>query len=167
MLKFASCQVLVIPSAPEEDASGLRGQPGITGELKEHIVGIVKNNDDLRAEIRAASDSNSLAAAPEVVQCLYWKWSWFLRTFDAARLELNDVAGDWYKSFMHAACANQEHIYRRQMEMPPAFDEDVARRAATAYSIFTDIVLSGEEDPVAAWLDYHKDADIPMPTFDR
>ena len=42
MLKFASYQVLVIPPAPEEDPSGLRGQPGITGELKEQLVQIVQ-----------------------------------------------------------------------------------------------------------------------------
>ena len=42
MLTFSSYQVLVIPPAPEADASGLRGQPGVTGELSERLVKIVK-----------------------------------------------------------------------------------------------------------------------------
>jgi hypothetical protein len=91
-----------------------------------------------------------------------------LRTFDAARIELNDVekGHDWYGLFMHAACANQEHVYRRELDMPPAFAEDVAKTASLAYAIFSDIVLSGDENPVTEWRDYHKDCDIPTPTFD-
>jgi hypothetical protein len=50
MLKFASYQVLVIPPAPEEDPSGLRGQPGITGELKARLDQLVQRNDELRAQ---------------------------------------------------------------------------------------------------------------------
>ena len=169
MLKFASYQVLVIPPAPEEDPSGLRGQPGITGELKEQLVQIVQKNDDLRTEMYEATDSRSYDALWEVVQRSYWKSYWYLATFDAARIEMNDVEKnrDWYKSFMHAACANQEHVYRWELELPPAFDEDVAKRASTAYSIFTDIVLSGEENPESEWRDYHKDSNIPTPSFDH
>jgi hypothetical protein len=104
-----------------------------------------------------------------MVQQSYWKAYWYLGAFDAARIELHDVDKDhdWYKSFMHAACANQEHVYRRELEMPPAFDEAIANRASTAYSIFTDIVLSGGENPESEWRDYHKDSNIPTPSFDH
>lgn len=168
MLKFASYQVLVIPPAPAEDPSGLRGQPGITGELKEQLIQIVQKNDDLRTEMFEATDSRSFDAVWEVVQRSYWKSYWHLGAFDAARIELNDIEKgcDWYKSFMHAACANREHLYRWELELPPAFDEDVAQRASTAYSIFTDIVLSGEENPASKWRDYHEGSGIPTPSFD-
>ena len=59
MIKFASFQVLVIPPAPEEDVSGLRGQPGITGELKQHLLQIVQKNHDLQAHVYEASGSRS------------------------------------------------------------------------------------------------------------
>ena len=169
MLKFASYQVLMIPPLPEEDPSGLRGQPGITGELKEKLVQVVQKNDGLRTEMYEETDSRSHEALWEVLQRLYWTSYWFLGTFDAARIEMNDVekGQDWYRSFMHAACANQEHVYRWEMEMPPAFTEDVAKIASTAYSIFTDIVLSGEENPATEWRHYHKDCNIPTPTFDH
>ena len=168
MLKFASYQVLVIPPAPEEDPSGLRGQPGITGQLKERLLQIVQKNDVLRAEMYGATDSRSYEAMWEVVQRLYWKSYWLLGTFNAARIEMKDVekGNDWYRSFMHAACANQEHLYRWELEMPPAFAEDIARAASTAYSVFTDIVLSGEQNPVTEWRACHKDFDIPTPRFD-
>ena len=168
MLKFASYQVLVIPPVPEEDSSGLRGQPGITGQLKERLLQIVQKNDVLRAEIYEATDSRSYEALWEVIQRSYWKSYWFLGTFNAARVEMNDVEkdNDWYRTFMHAACANQEHLYRWELELPPAFSEDVARTASTAYSVFTDIVLSGEQNPVTEWRACHKDFNIPTPTFD-
>jgi hypothetical protein len=168
MLKFASYQVLVIPPMPEEDTSGLRGQPGITGQLKERMLQIVQKNDVLRAEMYGATDSRSYEALWEVVQRSYWKSYWFLETFNAARVEMNDVekGNDWYRSFMHAACANQEHQYRWELEMPPALAEDVARVASTAYSVFTDIVLSGEQNPATEWRACHKDFNIPTPTFD-
>lgn len=168
MLKFASYQVLVIPPAPEKDPSGLRGQPGITGELKSQLVQIAQKNDSLRSEMFEATDSRSFDALWAVVQRSYWQTYWFLSTFDAARVELNDVdkGHDWFNSFKHAACANQEHVYRWELGMPPAFAEDVAKTASFAYALFTDIVLSGGENPAAEWRDYHKDCDIPTPTFD-
>ncbi len=168
MLKFASYQVLVIPPAPEEDPSGLRGQPGITGQLKERLLQIVQKNDVLRTEMYGETDLRSYEALWEVLQRSYWKTYWFLATFNAARVEMNDVEkdNDWYRSFMHAACANQEHQYRWELEMPPAFAEDIARAASTAYSVFTDIVLSGEQNPVTEWRASHKDFNIPTPTFD-
>ncbi len=69
--------------------------------------------------------------------------------------------------FKHAACANYEHIYRREAGLPPAFDEDTAALAPTAYSIFTDIVLSGAKDPDLEWREYYKDSNIPIPKFDH
>jgi hypothetical protein len=168
MLRFASYQVLVIPPAPEEDPAGLRGQPGITGELKERLAQIVQKNDSLRSEMYAASESRSYEALWEVLQRSYWKSYWFLATYNAARIELHDVekGSDWYRSFMHAACANQEYKYRWELEMPPAFAADEARVFSTAYSVFTDIVLSGEQNPVTEWRACHKDFNIPTPTFD-
>ena len=168
MLRFASYQVLVIPLAPENDPSGLRGQPGITGELKARLVEVVQKNDSLRTEMYEATESRSFDALWKVLQRSYWQSNWFLRTFDAARIELNDVekGHDWYDLFTHAACANQEHVYRWELDMPPAFAEDIAKTASFAYAIFSDIVLSGDENPVMEWRDYHKDCDIPTPTFD-
>ena len=67
--------------------------------------------------------------------------------------------------FKHAVCANCEHIYRREVELPPAFDEDLASIAPSAYSIFTDIVLSGAKDPELEWRDYYKNSNVPIPNF--
>lgn len=169
MIKFASFQVLVIPPPPEADPSDLRSQPGITGELTQHLVEIAKNNYELRSEFYATVDAPTFDSIWDSVQQSYWKTYWFLETFNAARVELGDYKDeqDWFLPFKHAACANYEHIYRREINLPPAFDQDLASTAPTAYSIFTDIVLSGAEDPDLEWRDYYKDSNIPIPNFNR
>jgi hypothetical protein len=53
-------------------------------------------------------------------------------------------------------------MYRRELGMPSCFDDDIADIAPTAYSIFTDIVLSGVKNPGLEWRDYYKDSDIPF-----
>lgn len=167
MIKFASYQVLVIPPPPEDDPSGLRSQPGITGRLKEHLVQIAEHDDDLRSELFAAAETLSFDVTWECVQRSFWQAHWFLETFNAARVELGDYNDrqDWYMPFKHAACANREDIYRREVNLPPAFADDIASLAPTAYSIFTDIVLSGAKQPDMEWRDYYKDSNIPLPNF--
>ena len=168
MIRFASLQVLVIPPPPEADPSDLRSQPGITGELTEYLVQIAENSDELRSALYGTTDAPTFDSIWEKVQQSYWQSYWFLETFNAARVELGDFLEehDWFMPFKHAACANYEHIYRREIELPSAFDEDMASIAPNAYSIFTDIVLSGTEDPDLEWRNYYKDSKIPIPNFD-
>lgn len=169
MIEFASYQVLVIPPPPENDPSGLRSQPGISGGLKEHLGRIAEANSHLRSEIYGKTKLPTLDIIWDLVQQSYWQTYWFLETFNSARIELGDYSKDrdWYMPFKHAVCANYEHIYRREAGLPPAFDEDTAALAPTAYSIFTDIVLSGAKDPGLEWRDYYKDSNIPIPNFDH
>ena len=169
MIEFASYQVLVIPPPPENDPSGLRSQPGISGGLKEHLGRIAEANSHLRSEIYGKTKLPTLDIIWDLVQQSYWQTYWFLETFNSARIELGDYSKDrdWYMPFKHAVCANYEHIYRREAGLPPAFDEDTAALAPTAYSIFTDIVLSGAKDPGLEWRDYYKDGNIPIPNFDH
>ena len=147
------------------DPSGLRSQPGITGGLKELLGQIAETNSDLRSEIYGKTNLPTLDVLKELVQQTYW----FLETFNSARIELGDYNKDrdWCMPFKHAACANYEHMYRREADLPPAFDEYTASLAPTAYSIFTDIVLSGAKDPDLEWRDYYKNSIVPIPDFDH
>ena len=167
MLEMASYQVLMIQASPHEDDSGLREQPGITGELSEYLIDLFRKNDELRAAKFGKAEMISKADHRKLVQRLYWESYWLLQTLNAARIELGDsiVDGDWSEAFLHAACVNAEHAYRRDLELPPAFEASIANRASTAYSMFTDIVMSGTKDPAAEWRDYYKGSGIPMPDF--
>ena len=156
MLTFAPLQVVMIPPPPSDDASGLRALPGITGELQSRLDELVRNGVFFRPETEIDLRSNEREIDWPSVQRFYWEAYWFLETFNAARIELGDTieAADWYKPFMHAACVSQEHIYRRELDLPPAFDEDVAQRVVTAFSMYTDVVVSGAEDPDQEWQAY-------------
>jgi len=168
MLRFAQYQVLVIPPTPEEDASGLRQQPGISGGLKAHLVELAESAENLRTDLFGLEQSPDFKSVWTAVESLYWKSSWRLETINSVRIEIGDHVkdGDWYRPFMHAACASAEHVYRHNLGLPPALDEDIAKPVSTAYSIYTDIVVSGAVDPDGEWRDYYKDSNIPRPHFD-
>lgn len=165
MLDLAELQVLMIRPSNDEEASGLWQQPGITGELNQHLVQLFRKNDDLRAAKFGLPGIDSQADHWILVQRLYWERFWLLGTLNAARIELGDHidGSDWHESFLHAASVNAEHAYRRNLELPPAFEESIAQKASNAYSMFTDIVISGEKDPAEEWRNYYRDSGIPMP----
>lgn len=169
MLRLSLVQVLLIPAAPEPDASGLRGLPGITGALTGKLNAVVKVNGELHAALYENADLKQVAQVDVLLRRAHAESSWCLQTFNAVRKDLGDIPDgrDWYRPFLFAACANQENSYRRDLDMPSAFDSGLAAIAPVAYSLFTDIVLSGAEDPLLEWLDYHRDTGIPMPTFDN
>lgn len=169
MMKYASYQVLVIPPLPEPDPTGLRLQPGITGELKKHILLIAQNNSDLRSELFGLLAEPDHKEIWKAIVTSFWKSFWILETINAARREIGDydAENDWYPAFRHAACASCEGNYRRESELPSAFHEAIAATAPTAYGIFTDIVLSGAKHPDLEWRDYHSGSNIPGPKFSR
>jgi len=169
MLRLALFQVLVIPPEPEEDRFGLRAQPGITGKLRAHLVRLCDIDDELRSAMYDETESGQYDKLWDAVQQKYWETYWLLETLNAARVEMGDFVDDddWDKAFLHAACVNAEHGFRWKLEMPSAFPEDVASEATTAYSVFTDIVVSGARDPAAEWRDYYRASQIPMPNFGR
>ena len=165
VLQLASYQVLVIPPSPAEDPSGLRGQPGITGALQERIVELCDKDDELRSALYDETESRDFDDLFAIIERFYWETRWLTGTLNGTRKALGDVSdnGDWYMAFLHAACVTLEHKYRWELEMPPAFDEAIARDAANAYAVFTDIVVSGGADPIREWRDYCSGSTVPMP----
>lgn len=165
MLEMAAFQVLMIPASPQEDVFELRGQPGITGELNSHLVELFKKNDRLRTAIFGEDDIVDYADYWQLLQRLYWESVWLLETLNVARIELGDSIDEesWHEIFLHAACVNAEHGYRWDLELPAAFDARISKEASNAYSMFTDIVISGAADPAAEWREYYRDSGIPMP----
>lgn len=167
MHRIAPLQALMIPPAPEEDPSGLRSQPGLSGELRPHLVKLCSVNDELRSVTFGHADTDDAAQLFAVIERAYWETRWLLDTLNAARQALGDVAPtDWFGPFLHATAVEAEHAMRWALELPPAFDENIAREAATAYAVFSDIVLAGDADPVAEWRTYCAGSQVPMPQFD-
>jgi hypothetical protein len=168
MLRYSLIQVLLIPPVPEADASGLRGLPGITGALMQKRDAIIRNSSELHEALYENGADQGGLPIEVLLRRAHAGSSWCVQTFDAVRKELGDstTGRDWYRPFLFAVCANQESRYRRDIDMPSAFEPGLAAIAPVAYSLFTDIVLSGAKDPLVEWLAYHRDTGIPMPRFD-
>lgn len=163
MLRFAPLQVVMIPPPPDEDTTGLRDLPGITGELQPRLRDLMASDAEFRSDVVRAAGGDEPENAWAALQRSYWETYWFLEAFNATRIELGDTNADsdWYRPFMHAACVNQEHIYRRELDLPPAFDENVAQVVVTAFSIYTDVVVSGTDDPDSEWKAYYDGLGVP------
>jgi hypothetical protein len=169
MLRYSLFQVLLIPPVPEADTTGLRGLPGITGGLMQERDAVIRNSSELHEALYENGGDQGGLPVELLLRRAHAGSSWCVQTFDAVRKELGDTTEgrDWYRPYLFAVCANQESRYRRDIDMPPAFEPGLAASAPVAYSLFTDIVLSGAKDPLAEWLEYHRDAGIPMPRFDE
>lgn len=167
MLELAAFQVLVIPPSPQDDPFELRRQPGITGELQAHLAALFDRNDGLRSTLFAAQETSHEMPLTDFVLRQYWELYWRSETLNAARVALGDVGpeNDWKQAFLHAASVSCEHLYRWELQLPAAFDESIAKEASTAYSMFTDIVVSGAKDPAAEWREYYANSDVPQPDF--
>ena len=165
MLKYALYQVIEIDAPPAEDASGLRGLPGITGEMRAYRGELAKKNMSLRSDLHSSVNYDRDARLRDLVRVEYWKNCWMLETLIETLKHLDSTVSenDWTPAFRHAACANQEHLYRIDLKMKPSLNSEDAQKISVAYSLFTDIVISDAADPMADWLDYHDGQGIPIP----
>lgn len=167
MLRFAPFRVVTLDPPAAAEASSQSGLPGLSGELRRYTDDILRHDLDFKRRVDAggaAVDSESVQAG---VQRCFWQSCWFVEAFNAARRIIGDTVeeGDWYLPFMHATCVNQEHLYRRMLDLPPLFDASVAQTVVSAYSIYTDIVVAGAKDPDREWREYCAGLDMPASAF--
>lgn len=148
VLSCAKLQVLTILPAPAPDASGMRGKLGISGELKAHILEIVK----LDKEFATFPDIEDADKAWNQVQYAYRRAWASMNIFEALRHEFEDfhpeTDKDWFRPFFASQCVYAESSYREELGMPKTPD-------GAAYGSYRDIVLSGDKDPERTWANNH------------
>lgn len=154
----AKYQVLILPAAGEDEheVTGLRGQPGITGDLKAHILTIAAADPFIQ---ETANTLDERTAQTLYEACLFRYWVAWLRAqvFDGLRVALKDVppapAGDWYRPFYESMCAFQEYSYRAAVRLPQVLgrDDQAAGTAAWQASQFLRAVLAGAPVPGPEW----------------
>jgi hypothetical protein len=158
VLEYAKFQVLILPPESElAEPTELRGKPGITGELKPHLLELARQDKYLREFMHSFGDFSTWDDVWDVVLLRYrvcWAWAQF---HQALRFTLNDVnqapGKDWYRPFVAAMCAWEEHNFREVLGMPSALGEDGedAGIVALAYSTFLNRVTSGDQYPNLTW----------------
>ena len=161
-LQMAKYQVLILPGKNEDDATRLRDKPGITGELKSHIKKIAEEDKEIK-ELAWGLDDPSDKDIYEACLFRYWLFHLKAHVFQTIRIALNDThhdpEKDWYREFVAAMCAWEEHNYRKLIGLPDALEKDdgMGGLEALKYSTFMDIVLSGAKYPNFEWKEAYKD----------
>jgi hypothetical protein len=118
LIELTQCQVLILAPEPEVDPTRMRGTQGVTGQLKQHLLEISKNDKELRELMHGWTENPTYGDVWDAVLTRYWVRHWFAETINACRIALGDcnpVEGrDWYRPWYHAMCAWAEDTYRHQ-----------------------------------------------------
>lgn len=157
---MAKYQVLVLPPAgdPEPETTGLRGLPGITGELRAHLAALAGKDDELR-QLRFSLPDASDDTLYQACLLSYWRAGVAVNVFDDIRRTLGDCHSqaekDWYRPFLVSMCAWEEHTFRSMIGLPDvlAVDDEFGTMAGLKHSAFLNIVMSGVQYPNLEWQD--------------
>ena len=163
VLSCAKLQVLVISPQPENDASGLRGHLGITGELKARILDIIKIDEEFA---NFPKELNSEKALNQIQYAYRRAWA-YMNLFERIRHEYNDIhpeqAEDWFRPFFASQCAYSENKYRTELGMKNVLDgtNQEEESVGMMYGNYKDIVLKGDKYPDLTWGEKYPNLENP------
>jgi len=128
VVELATYQVLVLEPAPTPDPTRLRGNRGITGELRSRLVELAEKEKFLREFMHAYPPVTSWDDVWNPV-LLRYRVTWArARLHEELRYVLDDTnptqENDWYAPFLVATCAYQEAQFRKAIGMPSALADD-------------------------------------------
>ena len=159
VLGFAQFHVLMLDSKKDTKDS-LVGSPGVSGQLKKHIVQIAETNELMQEEIHGWEDSsrkNDLKFMQGYVLSKYHIWYWRHAIFDALRIETKDynqnLDKDWSKPFLYSMCAYEEYNYREKLKLK----QELGGIQSFQNSMFLELVLKGEKYPDLAFYKLFKE----------
>lgn len=157
VIELAQFQVLIIDPPPAEDPTGLRGQPGITGELKAHLLELAQKDKKLLEFMHAFPIPKNADDVWNPVWGRYRVVGAWTHVYQMLRFAFDDVnhaeGKDWFKPFVAAMCAHKEHEYRELLDMSPAFQgpKTEAWKKAMKMGYFMEFVLNGARFPDLEW----------------
>jgi len=169
VLQCAKLQVLLISPQPERDASGLRGNLGITGELKAKILEIIK----IDKEFESFPDGLSFEQACNQIQYAYRRAWAYMNLFEGIRHEYNDIHEeqdkDWFRPFFASQCAFAESKFREELGMTNVLDKLSVSGipAGLLYGKFKDNVLNGDRYPDLVWEQQYPDLVNPKAVWSK
>ena len=154
VLRCAKFQVMLISPVPEHDGTGLRGQLGITGELKPKILEIIKSDKEFFASFPEGLKFDQASAQ---IQYAYRR-SWAnMNIFEGLRHEFDDIhpeqSQDWFRPFFASQCAYAESLYREELGMPivQGTEGNADALAGKMYGAYREMVLNGDKFPDQTW----------------
>ena len=168
VIECSKYQVLVLTPNPSDDVTGMVGRCGISGELKERILDLIKVDKGLKEVFHSQPDDVSFADAWDFILMKY-RYSWaFMNVISGMRTYFKDsnltTSKDWFRPFFVSLCAWQESLYRVQLGMSNLLEDDPDSKFtinALAYSIFLDFVMRGDTYPDLTWDEAYPDLESP------
>lgn len=166
----ARLQVLVMPPEPEPDSTGIRGQYGVSGELKAHLLQLATANKDLREWLHGYPNADTLEGIWDAVLARYWIVLARANVLSALRTPLDDChtdpARDWFKPFLRSQCGRYEHDYRECLGLPSnlAVENIAAMLESMRLALFVNCVIQGARYPDLDWKDRCAEIDRAGPS---
>lgn len=153
VMEAAKYQVLVIPAAPDDDETGMRGVLGISGELKAHLLELAKQSKPLREWLHGFGLVETWDDVWNPVLFRHWYTLTRANVLSSLRKPLDDAHNipkmDWYRPFLESQCAFQEHEYREALGWPSnlADERGQAGIEALKLSLYVNCVVQGAKYP--------------------
>jgi hypothetical protein len=168
VIECARYQVLVLTPDPKDDVTGMVGRCGISGELKERILDLIKVNKNLKELFHSQPDNISFGDAWDFILMKY-RYSWaFMNVISGMRTYFNDsnptTSKDWFRPYFISMCAWQESTYRSELGMSNLLENSPDSKFsinALAYSTFLDFVMRGDLYPDLTWAETYPDLESP------
>jgi hypothetical protein len=159
VIEYARFQVLVMEPPPADDPTGIRGKPGVTGELKARLLELAQKDKTLREFMHGfdkAKDWDDVWNPVLMRYRIVYAWTHVHHMLRLAYDDWNQTPGkDWFKPYIEAMCAFQEYSYRETLGMPQVLGKTVSRLDANLealmFSSFMNRVLDGVQYPDLAW----------------
>lgn len=159
VIEYARFQVLVIAPPPEVDPTGFRGQYGVTGQLKAHLLDIAQKEKGLREFMHSFETPKSWDDVWDPVLMRYRVVFAWVHVFHTLRFALDDVnhaeGKDWFKPFAAVMCGWWEHQYRTASGLPVTLAATPLKADMRSLMLgtFPDCVLEGVRYPDLEWND--------------
>jgi hypothetical protein len=160
MAEVARMLVLVMAPPPDEDRFGLRGQLGLSGELRERLLEILNANSkdfeewlpvaafrDREEAVAAINGRFLLSLARANVLCA-------LRE-PLGDIDANREVADWYRAALLSTAAFWEHQFRLSLNMPATLPQEPewGRHTDMKHKLYFDCVRDGSPFPDEAWVE--------------
>lgn len=164
VLQLALFTVLLLRPPPHPDATGLRGRPGITGELWERMPELVRKNKELRDFFVPMGGVDNLSPDElrdgiTIRRYVLHGWAGMLQTLRMAWHDaVPEPLTDWYRPLVENLCAWEEQQARQLLGMETALGGSGRMPEVESLARFTlmNDVLSGAADPVSEWKEHYK-----------
>jgi hypothetical protein len=168
IIECAKYQVLVLTPDPDDDVTGMVGRCGISGQLKERILDLIKVNKDLKQLFHSQPDDISYGDAWDFILMKY-RYSWaFMNVISGMRTYFKDtnpnISKDWFRPYFTSMCAWQESIYRAELGMSNLLEDRPDSKFsinALSYSTFLNFVMRGDTYPDLTWDEEYPDLESP------